>query len=225
MSEDESKIQGKKGWGCGHWLAIAVMVVIALGLVMPFFIRVSEKGTQMVASNNCRQVIICLKNWAADHGGKYPEGMTSNDAFREFFKDGQLDGGEGERIFTAQFSPYHGDNQIGEAPDYAEALKARENHWAMTKGLTDRDSGNAPLIFDNPAVKAWPPRWNAGEVETGKPGQVRKGSKVIIGRNDGSVAAEKVDASGGLMGLPPPQGDGKNIFEQAGPHEILDVAR
>lgn len=225
MSEDEYYKPAKKGWGCGPWLVIAVLAFLAAGLVIPAFRGFSEKSSQMEAANHCRQVIICLKSWAADHGGKYPEGATSNDAFREFFKGGQLEDAESEIIFTASFSPYHGDNRIGEAPGYAEALEAGENHWAMTKGLTDTDSGNAPLVFDNPAVSTWPPQWNAGEVETGKPGQVRKGGKVAIGRNDGSVGLEKVDADGRLRGLPPPSGDGRNIFELAGPHEIMNVAK
>lgn len=222
MGEAESTMPGKKGWGCAPCLVIAVLVFVALGLVVPVFRVTREKANEDIASNHCRQIIIAFKDYSADRGGSYPVGTTANDAFREFLKAGIV---EDERIFTAPFSPYHGDNQTGEAPDYQEALKAGENHWAMTKGLTDQDSGNAPLVFDNPAVSTWPPRWNAKEVDSGKPGQVRKGGKVVIGRNDGSITLEKVDSYGRLLGLTPPNGDSRNIFELAGPHEIMNVAK
>ncbi|MDB6137043.1 MAG: Prepilin-type N-terminal cleavage/methylation protein [Verrucomicrobiaceae bacterium] len=113
----------KRRWGCGPLLLVAPILLIAFLLIMPLFNGVSQKSVQLQATNNCRQIIIALKNYAGDHGGNYPVGTTANDAFRELIKAGQF---EDETVFTAPFSPYVGDNQIGEAPAYAEALKAGE---------------------------------------------------------------------------------------------------
>lgn len=173
----------------------------------------------MQATNNCRQIIISLKAYAADHQGRYPDGTTANEAFRELIKSGQL---EDERVFSAPASPFVPDNDLGETPDYGKALAPGENHWAMTKGLTDESDGNTPAVFENPAVKSWPPQWDTRIVGRAQPGRVWKGGKIIVGRNDGSVSVEKLN-EGGRMATLAPIKDGKNLFELAGPHEILDV--
>ena len=183
--------------------------------------QLSKRARQMQATNNCRQIIISLKAYAADHHGHYPDGATANEAFRQLIKDGQL---EDERVFTAPASPYIPDNDLGEPPDYVKAVEAGENHWAMTEGLTDKSDGDTPAVFENPAIKTWPPQWDTSVAGQAKTGRAWKGNKIIVGRNDGSVSIEKLKEGGPMETLAPIK-DGKNLFELAGPHEILDVEK
>lgn len=172
----------------------------------------------MVAMNDCRQVIVSLKNYSGDHEGRYPDGKTSNEALRQLIKEGQL---EDERLFASSGAFSHADSDIGSEPDFAKALQPGENQWAMTKGLSDKDSGNAPLIFDAPAVNAWPPLWNTDRHEVPKKGDVRKGGKVLIGHNDGAVSIERLEGRG--LATVKRDDKGRTEFDRIGPHEILDV--
>jgi hypothetical protein len=198
------------------------LAFIIFGLIVPGCCQVSEKARMMQGYGNARQIIITLKNYAADHGGRYPEGKTSNDVFRELFKAGLL---EDERPFTVAYSPYEGDNNIGEKPDFEEALKPGENHWAMTRGLTDKSVGESPLIFENPVEPTWPPRWNADAAGQKQPGRAWKNGWILVGRNDGSVSHELLESmKGAAVGLKRGS-DGKNLFEAIGPHEVIDIDR
>jgi hypothetical protein len=217
-------------WGCGQWLIIAVVVVIGFALLAPLlFVRTAEKSRQMQACNNCRQIIICLKEYASEHEESYPGGATANDVFRELIKAGML---EDEQIFTCPESPYVVDNNIGEAPDFTQAVQAGENHWAMTKGLSynnNTTNGNCPFVFENPAECTWPPLWLGGQ-HTAVPGRTWGNKKfpnangITVGHDDGSVSVEKLMDGKGKVTLEP-NSDGKNLFDLAGPHEILDVAK
>ena len=225
---EEPSQQRWKPWGWDYWILgtfftlVAVLVLMVFALPMEREPRVQELARQMQAVNNCRQIIISLKSYASDHGGKYPDGATANDAFRELIKAGLM---EDERVFSAPKSPYVGDNEIGEAPEYARALQARENHWAMTKGLTDDSPGDWPLVFENPALAVWPPWWDPRFPGEAKPGRIGKYREIVVGRNDGSVMLEKLTKDDRPVVTLQPIKDGKNLFELAGPHEILDVAR
>ncbi|MEI6535563.1 MAG: hypothetical protein WCN98_09510 [Verrucomicrobiaceae bacterium] len=181
--------------------------------------------------SNCKQIITTLKLYSADCNGNYPEydlpnARTSNDVFRLLFKAGVADS---ETIFGCPLSgDGNYDGNIGDAPDYPEALKAGENHWAMTKGLTDSTSGKIPVVFESPADATWPPKWNADAAGTTKKGCAWKNGKVVIGFNDGSVEALPLESTkGDHVGLRP-RADGTPIFPDPPPgqkYDVLDVAR
>ena len=207
------------------WLEVIVIVAIVLllvGLSYPGGSHIDTRARLMQASSNCRQILISLKSYAGDHDGRYPDGNTANEAFRELFKAGLL---EDERAFTGASSPFEPDNNIGDPPNYEEALVPGENHWAMTRGLKESDSGNTPLVFENPVRAEWPPRWNMDAAGQRKEGRAWKTGKIIIGRNDGSVAVEQLNATHGPEVPLKPDSTGKDLFEQAGPHEVLNIAR
>ena len=214
-------LQPTKGWGWMAWALVGLLVLLALGFVIPWMREVNDRANGMWTESYCRQIIISLKAYASDHGGKYPEGATSNDAFRELFKAGLA---EEETVFSAPDSPYVGDNEVGKAPGYTEALKAGENHWAMTKGLRDDEPGNSPLLFENPASASWPPKWDSRLINVAKPGRVWKGNRIVVGRNDGSTNLEHLSSGAALVTVQP-NSEGKNLFDLAGPHEVLDVAK
>ncbi len=215
-------IPPKKGWGCLQWLVVGVILLLALVFMPCTFNRVSYRAPMMQASSNCRQILISMKSYACDHNGHYPEGRTANEAFRELFKAGLM---EDERAFTATSSSFEPDNNIGEDPNFDEALVAGENHWAMTRGVKDSDSGNTPLVFENPVRAEWPPRWNMNAAGQKKEGRAWKSGRIVIGRNDGSVAGEVLNSTHGDAVPLKPDSTGKDLFQQAGPHEVLNVAR
>ncbi len=176
----------------------------------------------MAACNNARQIIRLLQNFTADHDGKYPGGTTSNEAFRELFKAGLV---EDEKIFTTASSPYCGDNRIGDAPNFDEALNAGENHWAMTAGLTPASHRDAPLVFENPVDMDGPFSWNMDKAGQKAEGRAWKSGRIVIGRNDGSVAAEALAAMKGAAVPLKPDRTGKDLFERAGIRDFIDVER
>jgi type II secretory pathway pseudopilin PulG len=235
-----SKIGKSNGALTGRGMAITGLVlgsVLALlgtavlaSLAMPAFAATQSKAKMMQAQNNARQIALMLRMYASDNNGNYPDSdqesrpQTSNEAFRLLFKRGIAND---ERPFSAPLSPYVGDNNIGFAPEYYEALTARENHWAMTKGLSDSASGLAPLVFENANESAsWPPTWNADAAGRAIPGRAWQGGKIIIVRNDNSVeAAELESRSGYSVGLKQNY-DGKDLFTQyLDQGEYLDVQR
>lgn len=223
------KKRTQQGFTLIELLVVITIIAILAGLAVPAFSSVQERARQMQAVNNCRQIIISLKNYAGDNGGNYPDfdkndpPQTSNDAFRHLIKGGQL---EDERVFTAPASPYQGDNNIGEPPEYSEALGPGECHWVMTKGLSDSASGNAPVVFENAVSNSWPPAWNCDVAGQAKEGRAWKGGKIVVGRNDGSVNPEKLEsAKGDNVGLVK-NSQGKDLFTQFSDQgEFLDIQK
>ena len=219
---NDEPVVPKKGWGCLQWLVVGNIVLVSVAMT-PFQCTAdTSRARMMQASSNCREILISLKAYTGDHDGRHPDGNTSNEAFRELFKAGLL---EDERAFTGASSPFEPDNNIGDPPNYEEALVPGENHWAMTRGLKESDSGNTPLVFENPVRAEWPPRWNMDVAGQRKEGRAWKTGKIIIGRNDGSVAVEQLNATHGPEVPLKPDSTGKDLFEQAGPHEVLNIAR
>ncbi|MEY4483307.1 MAG: hypothetical protein RL693_759, partial [Verrucomicrobiota bacterium] len=198
---------------------------------------IGEKGRIVQSISYCKQIQMSLRLYAEDHDGRYPDSvdlqiLDSNQAFRQLFKTGIL---ETEVIFGSSNSPYHPDGNIGAAPDFPDALKPGENHWAMTKGINDSMEGNIPLVFENPAEATYPPKWNADATwpskwqtyfKTPKPGRTWSGGKIVIGFNDSSVEVLQLDSDkGSNIGLKP-KNDGTPIFPVLDPKlEILNVAK
>ena len=216
------------GLCCACTLGVTGTAMIA-GLAIPAFNQVQERAKIMQAASSARQIVISLKSYAGDNSGQYPDAdknaspQTSNDAFRILIAHGLL---EDERPFTATNSPYEPDNLIGSPPEFKQALEAGENHWAMTKGLSDSADGNAPLIFENPVEASWPPMWNCNEAGKKVPGRSWRSGKIIVARNDGSVMAEQLESIRG-ENVPLQTGaDGKDLFTRFSDQgEFLDVAR
>jgi hypothetical protein len=145
---------------------------------------------------NCRQIIVALRLYAADHDGKYPDAdlpsaRDSNTVFRHLIVAGTI---EDERIFGGRASPYTPDGELGSAPDYVRAVEPSENHWAMTKGLRDDGPGPAPFVFENPADATWPPTWNADVSTKPNKGRAWAGGKIIVGAHDTSVEFMKLSS-------------------------------
>jgi prepilin-type N-terminal cleavage/methylation domain-containing protein len=208
-------------------LVVITIIAILAGLAMPAFVGVQENARITEGSNNCRQVAIFLKQYAADNQGTYPDGdrteqpQTANDAFRLLVKGGYV---QEEKVFLCPISFAKSDGKLGESPDFQDACSAGEVHWCMTKGLSDSSASNAPLVFENPVSNSWPPAWSPQDAGKQVRGRSWTKGRVIIGKNDGSVTTEKLDATTGDNVPLKPNGDGKDIFtmyDEQG--EILDI--
>lgn len=218
-----------KGISWGMIVIIVILTLGFLGLALPSGPVIQQNARLTQAGNNARQIIVCLKAWAMENQGHYPDAyekdvpQVSNDAFRLMIKSGII---EDERIFTAPASPFTNDNNIGETPDFKEALEAGENHWCMVKGLKENSDGNAPLVFENPVTASWPPMWNCDIAGQPKEGRAWKGGKIIVGLNDGSVMPQKLEkATGDSVGLEK-DANGKDLFTRfAEAGEFLDILR
>jgi hypothetical protein len=129
-------------------LTLVALLLVLAGGGYSSFRSVNEVGNISMGMSNCRQVITLLQMHASEHDGKYPDSVlgnpqTSNEAFRVFFKEGYFNN---EFIFGCAISPYYPDGDLGPAPEYAKALEANENHWAMTAGLSKDSPDGIPLV-------------------------------------------------------------------------------
>jgi prepilin-type N-terminal cleavage/methylation domain-containing protein len=224
-----TKTRLQQGFTLIELLVVITIIAILAGLAVPAFNGVQEKARMLQGSNNARQIILLLKSYAGDFNGNYPDSdkenppQSANDAFRQLFVRGLI---EDEGIFGCPNSPFTVDKNIGESPDYQEAVGPMENHWCMTKGLTDSASGNAPIVFENPTGEGWPPTWNADVAGTPKEGRAWRGGKILVGKNDGSVNSELLDAGKGDAVSLKTNSSGKDMFTQFSEDgEFLDVAR
>lgn len=226
------KTRIKQGFTLIELLVVITIIAILASLSMGAIGKMQEKGQITKAINNCRQIILSIKLYASDEGGRYPdqasgaEASTSNDAFRQLFIAGAT---QDEKFFGCGASPFIPDGNIGTAPEYTDAVKAGENHWAMMKGLSDSSPGGIPLVFENPASSGADPSWNADLAGQSKKGRTWSGGKVVVGTNDGSVEVQKCAAAAGTVTLKAAGDGGKNLFTQfasedgSSSFEMLDV--
>lgn len=225
MSVDETALFTRR-WTWPQIIFCVVLAGILVAAAIPTFHPVSPQTNQIRTASNCRQIIAALRVYALDHGGRCPDSdksqpPTSNDAFRILIREGVL---EDERIFGAKSTKYFPDNQVGDAPEFKEALEAFENHWAMTKGVTDKSNPKMPLVFENPVSGGWPPAWNCDAAGRKEKGRAWRGGKIIVGFNDGSVETIKLESDKGSNVRPARDWHGKDVFTRAADSmEILDI--
>jgi prepilin-type N-terminal cleavage/methylation domain-containing protein len=201
-------------------LVVITIIAILAGLAVPAYTMVQTMANQSKGVNNARQIIIAMKLFSKEHSSQYPDSVanpltgslaqSANDAFRFMIQEQIV---TDERIFGCP-AGYNPDNSIGQSPNFGQALMPGENHWAMTSNQTDATAGNMPLVYENPASLSWPPLWNADVAGQLAPGRTWPGGKIIIGRNDGSVAVEALAGQKGMVG-PRAMAGGVNLFTQA----------
>ncbi len=227
------KTRIQQGFTLIELLVVITIIAILAGLALPTFTKIQEKGNMTKGISNCRQIITALRIYSSDNNGNYPDvamasgadaggggggggggSSTSNDVFRELFKTASIDT---EAIFGCPASKDgNPDGNIGTSPEYSEAVRPGENHWAMTGGLTDSASGTYPVVYENPTAGAWPsPTWNPDGAGTGSPGRTWSGGKVIVGMNDSSVGTESTTApKGSGLELKGKAANAPNVFKQ-----------
>jgi hypothetical protein len=141
-------------------LLVAVAIILLSGCcVVAVFLhtlrRDARRGRVNTTSKTGRDIYTVLSAWAADHNGEFPTARQySNEAFRELFKAKLVDS---ENLFWISGDAWHKnspsgdwkmppDNEIGTAPDFAEALMAGECAWAYVTGLNQQSDPQLPLL-------------------------------------------------------------------------------
>jgi hypothetical protein len=234
VSQSFTEVSGFARARAGFRLGLIVTLVLPLGaaIAIPLASKAGKKGEQARTINHCRMIMVCLRLYSPDNCGSYPDAVptvtnTSNEVFRTLFIAGVAND---ESIFGCDSSPFKPDGKIGASPDFNEALKKGENHWAMTHGLTDSSPGNFPLVYENPATAAGVPKWNADAAGMAKPGRCWSDGNVAIGFNDGSVEFRALEAKHGKEVPLASNGDGSAAFWPASSGssaslEVLNVDR
>lgn len=144
---------------------------------------------------------MAMKIWAQEHDGAYPDSVAGDEAsangvFRILVQEEII---QDERIFGAKQSPFQPDGNIGQAPEFLEAVAAGENHWMMIAGQNVKSGGTCPLVFENALKPVWPLAWLPNYYL--KRGRTWRNGKIIIGRNDGSVNVETLENHSGELRL------------------------
>lgn len=207
-------------------LVTVIAIVLLIGLIMSGPTQVQSKAEHAATLGNARQIVTALNMYAQDHNGRYPDAdlpgaTTSNEVFRRLMEENIL---RDERIFGAKASKFVPDNNIGVPPEYAQALEAGENHWAMTAGVTKESGKLTPLVFENPAVASWPPLWNSNAEAKPRRGRTWPKAKIIVGFHDSSVQSIQLDPKTGPAVGPERAADGKDIFTRTSPSmKVLDI--
>ncbi len=217
----------RRRWGCLQWGVFVFFLLLLILVALPGGARISPQGNQVRGVNCCRQIILTLKMYAKDHEDEYPDGQerefhSANEVFRELFKEGII---TDERIFGCPTtSPFHPDNELGMSPGFAKTLLPGECHWMLLKHQGISSHPRTPIIIENCLTASWPPRWS---LETRAiRGRSWPNRKIIIGRNDGSVAVEQLNEDGTIDwhsrgNLGP---DGKSWIDTLSPEEIANLS-
>jgi hypothetical protein len=182
----------------------------------PSYHRITAKSNQMKGGSNARQIIGLMMTYASDNEGHYPDHgkdlskLTANAALRTLVQEGLV---QDESIFGCPGSRFMGDKNLGEAPDYAQALEAGENHWMMIANQSNTTPAHYPVLLENGADVSWPPRWlpetsyvarRFAEWTGEHPPRGRSWEKgtILVGFNDASIQTVKLELQDGLLALP-----------------------
>ena len=220
----------KQRWGCLQWGIVAgVLVLLALvGLSLQSKVGIVEN--QMRGVRDCQQIIMALKSFSKDNSSMYPDAettggvsRTANQVFRRLFQEEIL---SDERIFGCPSSRLVPDGDIGAKPRFEQAVASGECHWMLLKHQTDHVHPRTPLIIENSLNADWPPKWDVSRPGIRNRGQAWPGRKIIIGRNDGSVALEKLREDGTMDWHSPSNLDehGKSWIDYLTPEEIAKLS-
>jgi prepilin-type N-terminal cleavage/methylation domain-containing protein len=185
------KAKMKQGFTLIELLVVITIIAVLASLSIGAIGKMTEKGSIIDSVNNCRNIVQAIKIYASDESGLYPDqdtaepASTANVAFRNLVKADKVDQ---EKMFGAAVSKYRPDLNLGTAPNYDEAVKAGENHWMMTAELNEAAPGSMPLVYENSVATGSDPTWNADAAGRTVRGRTWSGGRIIVGRNDGSVA-------------------------------------
>ncbi|QIF04562.1 type II secretion system protein [Roseimicrobium sp. ORNL1] len=226
------KTRLQQGFTLIELLVVITIIAILASLAVPTFGRIQERGNITKGISNARQIITAMRIYSSDNGGNYMDNAKTGDegtnpedanaAFRVLFTENILDN---ELIFGCPVSKFVPDGNIGGKEDTTRkaAVDSGENHWMMTKGLSDSASGSIPLVFENAIDATWNPSWDVDKKGTNAKGRSWSNG-VIIGMNDSSVGIQPLNGKNGQQPLKTlGSGGDENLFTQHEDFEILDV--
>lgn len=221
------RVQDRRG-GFTLLELMVVITVIALlsAIAFPAYQGVVGMARRSAAGAQVKQILLGLRAYSIDHGGRFPDGenrfgapiRTSNDAFRDLLE--YMD--DDERSFAVGGSAWgpKADNRV-DPP--SKMLEAGENHFAYIAGLTTDARSIWPVVVDGT-------NGNRGySTLPGEPGGLWKGNYAIVGRVDGSAEAVRLSGEGDERFIPRHDDPGANALEverYMGPRaRVLDPER
>jgi hypothetical protein len=222
----------KQRWWCLQWGIVLVIGLLGWVLIGTLLSMISRESVQSPGVSNCKQIILALKYFAKDWGAAYPdvhfpELKSANQVFRELFKAGVV---PDERIFGCPESMFNPDNDIGPPPNFEKALMPGECHWMLLKNQTDVSHPRTPILIENSLNASWPPKWDVSQswwsgATNKNRGRAWKGRQIIVARNDGSVAVEKLREDGTMDWHSPSNLDehGKSWIDTLTPEQIAKL--
>jgi prepilin-type N-terminal cleavage/methylation domain-containing protein len=218
------KTKLNKGFTLIELLVVITIIAILASLAVPTFGRIQERGNITKGISNCKQIITAMQIFASDQNGRYPDryegqdAATANEAFRNLFRAEVLDN---EMIFGCPVSNWGDpDGKIGVEP-FTDAVSEGENHWQLTKGLSNSAKGSIPAVYEAATGSTWPPEWDptaAGDSTTR--GRTWTGAKVIIGLNDSSVTLMDLESKTSASEV---KGGQDSVFGRNPGKTILDI--
>jgi hypothetical protein len=201
MNEPE---RSKKGWRRLQWGVIVFLALVGALMWQPLCNEVLNTTYQQRQARKGQSILFALRVFANDNSSRYPDSFgayhgSANKAFRGLLSQGVV---EDERIFGGEISPFYGDRDHGQAPNFEKAVGPGENHWMMLGALSSHSHPTQPLIFENALKATWPPKWVVGSERRPIRGRTWHRGVILVGLNDGSLVPVKTTRSGDELSLP-----------------------
>jgi len=186
------RVQRTRGFTLVELLVVISIIAVLASVAIPAFTGAQMTAQINAASQNARGIFLGLSTYAVDQSGTYPVAENnSNEAFRQLMPN-YIDN---EKPFYVGASAWHQaakggkpDEDIGNAPEYQQALERGENHWAYISGLNNTSTSSIPIIADGftdtPGVYTNIPNQKGGRW---------KGTKAIMVYLDGQAKPEALD--------------------------------
>jgi prepilin-type N-terminal cleavage/methylation domain-containing protein/prepilin-type processing-associated H-X9-DG protein len=143
-------------------LVVISIIALLASLAIPMVGKAKQAANKLKDTSNMRQVGLALKLYASDYDGQYPLGWVNNSNVTDIAQASAL-ANQGlrpllalgickdERIFNTPGVPYFkvGDNKLGNAPDFAEALAKKENSYSYIAGQSEASDSTDPLLLNS----------------------------------------------------------------------------
>lgn len=220
------KYPTNKGFTLIELLVVMTIIAVLAGVGFQAFTKAQETSRITAATSHLKDIYNALLQYAQDNGDRYPykdpkggnEFANSNEAFRELFRENIL---SDENVFEVSPSPAVLDGYIGESPEYIEALKQGECHWALVRGASISSSGAFPLVWENSLTGGWDPQWDP-KLDVVLKGRTWSNARVLILSQGGGAKLHKLDNKETASRLQNLGTGSRNVFTQSGQKDSLD---
>jgi hypothetical protein len=156
--EDPESVPSKKFWSLGMVVLLVIMVLLAIGLIAPFFLRSPMAAARVEAINNAKMLGLALLEFDQEFG-KFPDETTVEAVLRRTGSELDLSGDSSNAIFRQLIAYGNSDEHIfwckhpeldGRRPDngigQGEALEAGEVGFSYVVGLDSNMDPALPLL-------------------------------------------------------------------------------
>lgn len=193
-------------------LVVVTIIAILSAVMVPAGSVVVGMAKRAAAAEHAKQIVIGLRAYSIDNGGRFPGGRnhygqpiaTSNDAFRDMLEYVDYN----EKIFTVSGSMWGATADL-KTTSVGEMLRPGENHFAYISGVSPDARGQWPLVVDGTDGGG------TYSEQVSERGGLWKGKYAVVGRIDGSVGSERLQGDGAVRYLPKFDDPSKNGLKVA----------